>query len=120
MKKLFATILLCCSLACTSPDKIPDDVMGIEQMKPIVWDMMRAGILVQNQFRLDTANQKKEAVANYQKVFAIYGTTKEEFYHSYQYYLDHPDKHKVLLDSVVAYANRERIELFKKVHEKEK
>lgn len=119
MKKLFASILICCSVACTSPDKIPDDVMSVEKMKPIVWDMMRAGVLVQNQFRLDSVDQRKEAMTDYQKVFSIYGTTKEAFYHSYQYYLDHPDKHKVLLDSVAAYANRERMELFKKIHEKE-
>ncbi|QEC67357.1 DUF4296 domain-containing protein [Panacibacter ginsenosidivorans] len=117
MKKLFVTILVCCAFACTSPDKMPEDVMNIEQMKPIVWDMMRAGMLVQNQFRLDTATQKKEAVANYQKVFDIHGTTKDAFYHSYQYYLEHPDKHKILLDSVAAYANRQRIDLFKKLHE---
>ena len=116
MKQLFTVILLSGSLACSSPNKIPDKVIGINEMKPLLWDMMRAGVLTQNQYRLDTLRLKKESMATYEKVLAIYGTTKEEFYYSYQYYLDHPDKHKILLDSVVAYSGRKRIDLFKKMH----
>jgi hypothetical protein len=115
MKQLFSLMFLCCSLACSSPNKIPEDVMGINEMKPLLWDMMRAGILAQNNKGRDTAGIRKAAVANYEKVFAIYGTNKETFYRSYQYYMEHPDKHKILMDSVVAYANRKRVDLFKRV-----
>lgn len=115
MKQLLVFLLLCCGAACTSPNKIPDEVIGVNEMKPIVWDMIRAGVLTQNQYRLDTITLKKETIATYQQVFKIYGITKDDFYNSYRYYLDHPDKHKILMDSVVAYSNRKRIDLFNKV-----
>lgn len=92
-------------------------MISINQMKPIVWDMIRAGVLTQNQFKLDTVTRRKETKATYEQVFKIYGVTKDEFYASYQYYMEHPDKHKTLMDSVVAYANRKRIDLFNKPQE---
>jgi Domain of unknown function (DUF4296) len=115
MKQLSFFLLLCCSIACSSPNKIPDDVIGINEMKPIVWDMMRAGALTQNLFRLDSVALKRETLVMYQQVFNIYGITKDEFYKSYHYYLDHPDKHKILMDSAIAYSNRKRMDLFNKV-----
>jgi Domain of unknown function (DUF4296) len=83
MKQLSFFLLLCCSIACSSPNKIPDDVIGINEMKPIVWDMMRAGALTQNLFRLDSVALKRETLVMYQQVFNIYGITKDEFYKSY-------------------------------------
>jgi len=89
--------------------------MGVNEIKPLLWDMMRAGVLAQNKRGTDTAAIRKEALKNYEKIFALYRTDKETFYKSYQYYIEHPDKHKVLMDSVVAYANRKRVDLFKRV-----
>jgi len=117
MKQLLFFLLLGCGAACSSPNKMPDDIISINQMKPIVWDMIRAGVLTQNQFKLDSVVRKKETKAIYEQVFKIYGVTKDEFYKSYQYYLEHPDKHKILMDSIVAYANRKRIDLFTKPQE---
>ncbi|MEP6846615.1 MAG: DUF4296 domain-containing protein [Panacibacter sp.] len=114
MKQFVFFIFFSCGISCTSPNKIPDDVMGINEMKPIVWDMMRAGVLAQNQFRLDTARLKKETMLNYEQALKIYGITKDEFYHSYNYYLENPDKNKILMDSIVAYSNRKRVDLFEK------
>jgi Domain of unknown function (DUF4296) len=114
MKQLLFFLLLGCGVACSSPNKMPDDVISINQMKPIVWDMIRAGVLTQTQFKSDSVMRKKETKATYDQVFKIYGVTKDEFYTSYQYYMKHPDKHKILMDSVVAYANRKRIDLFNK------
>ena len=113
MKQLFSLlVVLSCTMGCSSPNKIPDDVMGINEMKPIVWDMMRAGVLTQNQFRLDTIKLKKETLFMYDQVFKTYGITKEKFYKSYRYYLDHPDKNKILMDSIITYSNKKRIDLF--------
>jgi hypothetical protein len=50
----------------------------------------------------------------FQQVFAIHGITKDEFYKSYRYYEGHPDKNKILMDSVSAYATRQRLELYKR------
>jgi hypothetical protein len=117
MKQLFAIILTCIfAVACSSPNKIPDDIMGIDKMKPIVWDMLRAGALSQNIHKTDSTVLRKETFENYQQVFKVYGITKDDFYKSYNYYLQHPDKNKILIDSVIAYAGRQRAELYKKMN----
>lgn len=115
MRKFFIALFVTVA-ACSSPNEIPDDVIGINEMKPIMWDMLRAGSLAQNVSGIDTAKLRDIATGNYQQIFKLYGITKEEFYESYQYYIEHPDKQKILLDSVVAYANRNRMKLFEKMH----
>jgi hypothetical protein len=113
MKQFFAFILLACCFACSSPNKIPDDIMDVNKMKPIVWDMMRATSLSQNMRKTDTNLVKKETLSNYERVFKVHHVTKEEFFKSYNYYLQHPDKNKILMDTLAAYANRQRTELYK-------
>ena len=115
MKQLFAIILICIfAVACSSPNKIPDDIMSIDKMKPIVWDMFRAAALSQNLHKLDSSLFKKETLENYEQVFKLYGITKDDFYKSYNYYLQHPDKNKILMDSLIAYSGRQRAELYKR------
>ena len=144
--------------ACSSPNKIPDDIMGIDKMKLIVWDLTQAGKLAQVEYErshLDTytkgrstkkdtasrkniSNRKKKsgdsitvkkdtsvlkndslsykyfATRAFQQVFDIYHITKEEFYKSYRYYEEHPDKNNILMDSLVAYGARQRQNLYNK------
>jgi hypothetical protein len=94
---------------------MPTDIIGIEKMKFIVWDMERAGILAEEEHRKDkdsiTLTHAKMEL--YQQVFNLYHITKDEFYQSFRYYEEHPDKHKILLDSLSAYAGRERQNLYK-------
>ena len=117
MKQLFGIILTCIfAVACSSPNKIPDDILGIDKMKPIVWDMLRAGALSQNLHKIDSTLLKKERLENYEQVFKIYGITKDDFYKSYNYYLQHPDKNKILIDSVIAYSTKQRAELFRRTN----
>ena len=49
----------------------------------------------------------------YKEVFTIHHTTKDEFNKSYQFYLSRPDLSKSLFDSLSAYANRQRNEMYK-------
>ena len=116
MRNILTVITVLFAIACSSPNKIPDDVLSIDKMKPIVWDMMRAGVLAQNLSGIDTVKLRKQSESKYQEVFSVYGITKDEFYNSYQYYVEHPDKQKILLDSVVSYANRKRMVLFETMH----
>lgn len=115
MKKFFFLITICLvAFACSSPNKIPDDIIGIDSMKKIVWDMLRAGALSQNLIKKDSVLFKKETLENYQKVLDMYGLTKDEFFKNYNYYLQHPDKNKILMDSLQTYSNNQRLEFFKK------
>ena len=71
--------------------------------------------LAKNQYLKDTGIVKVKMLENFQQVFSIYGISKDEFYKSYTYYQKHPDKNKILMDSVTAFAGRQRIELYKKL-----
>ena len=108
MKKLLTFLSLTLALSCGSPNDIPDDIMGINEMKSIMWDMLRAGALAETKFPKDTIAQKQEKLKQYNNVFLVYHLTKDQFYHSYGYYMSHPDKNKVLMDSVNNYAERTR------------
>src|SRR6476660_8426477 len=102
MRWTLFVILLCLLAACRSPNKIPDDIIGIDKMKIIVWDMVRAGALSENKFGRYPDSLKIKSIEMFQEVFAIHGITKDEFYKSYRYYEEHPDKNKILVDSVSA------------------
>lgn len=83
-------------------------VLKPEEMKLIMWDMLRADEVASLEGVRDTIpnNLLTHAVAKYEQVFAIHQTNKEQFYHSYQYYQEHPEEHKILMDSLAAYGNR--------------
>ncbi len=110
MKWLSTFLILC--MACTSQD-IPEDVIGINKMKVIVWDMINAGEMAQEKYGKDSSHIKLKTTELFQQVLSIYNITREEFYKSYRYYETHPDKNKILMDSLTAYANRKRQDLYK-------
>lgn len=93
--------------------------MGIDKMKLIVWDLTRAGKLAEDKYKKDSVSLSQEKMQLFQQVFNVYHITKDEFYKSYRYYEEHPDKHKILLDSLNAYAGRERQKLYKKKYGQE-
>src|SRR5689334_17033833 len=115
MRRTLFAILVCIFAACKSPNKIPDDIISIDKMKMIVWDMTQAGAFSENKFGKYRDSLKIKTTEMFQQVFAIYGITKDEFYKSYRYYEGHPDKNKILMDSVSAYASRHRVELYKRL-----
>ena len=116
MKRTSFFILLCFLFACNNPNKIPEDIIGISKMKFIVWDLVNAGEYAQLQNSNDSLpTLTKETTKKFQQVFAIYGITKDQFYKSYSYYEQHPDKNKILMDSVSNYAARKRTESYKKL-----
>jgi hypothetical protein len=115
MRRASLLIFICFFAACKSPNKMPDDVISINKMKLIVWDMIRAGAFSENKFGKYPDTLKMKTIEMFQQVFAIYGITKDEFYRSYRYYEEHPDKNKVLMDSVSAYGTRQRQELYKRI-----
>lgn len=83
-------------------------VLKPEEMKLVMWDMIRADEVASLEGMKDTIpnNLLTHAVARYEQVFAIHHTSKEQFYKSYAYYQENPEEHKVLMDSLSAYGNR--------------
>ena len=84
-------------------------------MKLVMWDLIKAGEWYSQIISRDSAlRNKKEDIRLYEQVFAIHGITKDQFYTSYKYYEAHPVQFKVLIDSLDAFSNREKISLFEK------
>ena len=111
-KLLFCVFISQIFFQCTS-DKIPSDVLSVNQLKGIVWDLMKAGEVALN----DTIHHKEidlaaEETMLFQKVFALHHIDKNTFYKSYDFYIQHPEWNSILMDSVNAVASRERNELF--------
>ena len=86
-----------------------NSILSVNEMKVVMWDMFNADNWY-NQIAIkdSTAPKTRKNIALYQQVFQQTGVTREQFYTSYKYYQSHPDKMKVLLDSVEAYGERVR------------
>ncbi len=99
--------------SCMNKEKVPKGIIPPEEMKMIVWDLMRAD---EPAFKL-TLDSSINTIANkemvmYRTVFAIHKISKEDFYKSYAYYEAHPDLHKEMLDSLQTYANRQQMKQY--------
>ena len=95
-------------IACT-PAKAPTDILPPDKMKVVFFDLVRADEFANNFIANDTSkNLQVERAKLYQKVFVLHKTTKDEFYKSYKYYQQNPDKHKQLFDSLLIYSRATR------------
>ncbi|MDB5192165.1 MAG: hypothetical protein JWQ96_1728 [Segetibacter sp.] len=107
MSKLLFLTLLTFLLSCSS--QIPKDIIPPDKMKVVLFDMIRADEFLNNYVFNDTSlNKKQETTLMYEQVFKIHKTNKEQFYKSYIYYQQNPDKNKALYDSVNSYATRKK------------
>lgn len=114
MKYFLFIVAFIVFVSCNS-NKIPPDIISPDSMKLIMWDMSRVNALAQNQYRKDSAMFFAKSKEYYQEIFNIHHITKDEFYKSYDYYTNHPDKNKLLMDSLAAFADRKRVELYQKL-----
>ena len=99
--------------SCSSKDKIPSDILSINDMKFIVWDLMKAGELaVHDTINNKTASLKNISLQMFQGVFVLHHVDRQKFYSSYDFYSQNPQWNSILLDSVNAVAGRERNALY--------
>lgn len=104
MRYLFYILVLVGLVACSGRQKIPSDILDKPKMTSVISDILIADA-VANQKKLNdtTINLKSLSPLYYQSVFTLHKISKDEFFRSYDYYLNHPDLLKVVLDS--AYMN---------------
>ena len=108
MRKLFYSLIVLFMLACGG-EKIPKNVIPVNDMSKIMWDMIKMDEYYLRLTAKDTLNLKiKENIRLYEQVFSSYGIKRKNFYDSYHYYEAHPSQFKVLIDSIDAIAARER------------
>ncbi len=93
-----------CSTHTYSKERLP-----INQMKYVVWDMLKADEYYIRLTANDTAKKfQYENLRVYDQIFRSYGITKGNFYASYKFYESNPNLFKELIDSVENVSKRER------------
>jgi len=89
------------NFGCIRDNKIPKDVIPQNQMRKIMWDLMRADAYVTDFVMKDsTLDKKAESAKLYEKIFDIHATTQEAFKKSLAFYQSRPDLFKVISDSL--------------------
>jgi len=103
---LFVMFCLC---SCWQAKPGHGEVLSINAMKLVMWDMIQADEFAIVYIGKDSSrNLQKETNLLYQKVFALHKIDSKRFFASFEFYKNHPDHYKVLVDSLTAFANRER------------
>ena len=92
---------------CKNDEKIPKGILKQDQMRKVMWDLMRADAYVADFIRKDsTRNQKNESIILYEKVFVIHSTSREIFKKSLAFYESHPELMKPISDSLRNYEKK--------------
>jgi len=107
---LFALVLL---VSCNNGT--PKNVLPVNTMKVVMFDMLKADEWYARKLVGDTLMLRvKEDIPLYEQVFAVHKLTKKEFFDSYHYYEVHPIAYKELVDSLESYANKQKLKTIKK------
>lgn len=86
---------------CIRDNKIPKGILPQNEMRKVMWDLMRADAYVSEVIMKDsTCNKQAESAILYEKVFQIHATTKETFLKSMAFYESRPDLLKLVMDSL--------------------
>ena len=90
-------------------DKAPSDVLKPDKMQAVLWDIIKADAFTTAFIKKDTAkNAAQENLKLQQQIFAIHHTTQDVFYKSYDYYKTNTPVFKVMLDSMIVKAGRNK------------
>ena len=110
MKYFIYFIFSMALFSCYSKDKVPSDIIKPDEMKGIIWDVMRSQALA-NELALkdSTIDRAIKTKLLAQKVFEIHKTDSVNFNKSYNWYVKHPLKLKVIFDSL--YVQKQRLNM---------
>ena len=101
MRFFLFIILIISNFGCVRDNKVPKDVIPQNQMRKIMWDLMRADAYVTDFIMKDsTLDKKAESAKLYEKIFDIHSTSRETFKKSLVFYQSRPDLFKAISDSL--------------------
>lgn len=111
----FFSALLTIGCLCSCGEKPgKGDILSVNDMKLVVWDMIRVDEFAASFVVKDSSiNLNKKTNELYQKVFVLHKTDSARFFKSFAYYRNHPADYKILLDSLNAFSNREKENRFR-------
>jgi hypothetical protein len=114
-KVFFGGMVLLGLLSCGGGRGGSSGILSREKMQAVMWDIIAADVLTDRFIKKDSS--KNAAAENMQlknKIFALHKVTREDYYKSYDYYIAHSDLMKVILDSMAAKAERERMKILER------
>ena len=101
MRFFLFIILIFSTFGCKKDNKIPKDIIPQNEMRKIMWDLMRADAYVADFIMKDsTCDRKAESAILYQEIFDIHSTNLETFKKSLEFYESRPDLFKAISDSL--------------------
>lgn len=99
-------------LSCNRKPEIKMEVLPFDTMKIVIWELLNADEWNNLQLQKDTTLRRaKNNLKLYQKVFAIHHIDKDNFYYSYKFYEEHPDKMKTLMDTLSSFSQKQKEKL---------
>jgi len=85
------------------------ELLPFDTMKVVIWDLLNAEEWNKTLLEKDTALLKmKNNLKLYQQALLMHQITKEQFFYSYKFYEEHPDKMKALLDSLAIFGQKQK------------
>lgn len=101
MRSIFILILVIYLAGCINDKKIPNGILPQNEMREIMWDMMRADAYMSDFISKDsTLDIKKEREILYEKIFRLHSTSLDDFNKSVKFYESRPDLLKPIADSL--------------------
>lgn len=99
-------------IACKGPSGVPGSVLGFNEMKEIMWDMAQVDEFANVYVHGTPEKVRSENLLMYQKVFALHKISNNEFTKSYMFYRTHPTQQKILMDSLMQFSTRQRLDRY--------
>ena len=113
MKVLIPVILIFLQWGCSNKGNTQPAILNKDKMAAVLWDIMRANSFTELYIKKDSLkNATLENMKLQQQIFTIHNVSKEAFYKSYNYYSLQPDQMRVILDSIAARSERNRIQVY--------
>ncbi len=83
--------------------------LSLNQMKVVMWDLLNAEELMKIKVTNDSAYIiKNNRPIYYQKIFSLHQIAQIDFDKNYQYFQNHPNEMKILLDSISNFGIKKR------------
>lgn len=112
MRKFFIIILIISFSSCKDKDGLPTGILKKEKMQAVLWDVVQAESYTTQFLKKDsTKNYSLENAKLQQQIFAIHNINKDNFYDSYDYYKNHIELMRALLDSITTIGEREKYKI---------
>ncbi len=103
-------VLFILFVSCSNKTDSKKPLLDKKQMSKVMWEMAQADVFVTQFVKYDsTKDITSETIILQKEIFKLNNITKDQFYDSYNYYKMHPDLMKVILDSITATSEKERL-----------